>query len=157
LKNAVNAPQFWGVFVGSLFDFGAARYPWGDGKGTNDHGLVTFDRKDAYYLYKANWNTSEPFVYIADKRLDTRTSRTQTIKVYSNQPEVELFVGNRSVGKCTGEYGIFIWDNVELRGGINRLEARTGVATDRSSVNVDTSGVAASGVQPVPIRRIANQ
>lgn len=160
MKNAVNAPQFWGVFVGNMFDFGAARDAWGDGKGTNDHGLVTFDRKDrkdAYYLYKANWNREEPFVYITDKRLDTRTGRTRTIKVYSNRPEVELFVGNRSAGKRTGEHGVFTWENVELRNGINRIEARTEVATDRASINVNTSGSSTSGVQPAPIRRIANQ
>jgi beta-galactosidase len=142
MRNAVDAPQFWGVFVGNMFDFGAARRTWGDGKGTNDHGLVTFDRKDrkdAFYLYKANWNHTDPFVYITGKRLDTRTSRTQTIKVYSNQPEVELFVGNRSMGKRTGDHGIFTWENIDLRGGINRLEARADGATDRASLNINTS------------------
>ena len=159
MKNAAEAPQFWGVFIGNMFDFGAARRTWGDGKGTNDHGLVTFDRKDrkdAYYLYKANWDMSEPFVYITGKRLDTRTDRRQTIKIYSNQSEVELFVGNRSVGKRTGERGIFTWDDVELRGGVNRLEARSELATDRASINVDTSSTA-SGAQPGQTRRIANQ
>jgi beta-galactosidase len=142
MRNAVDAPQFWGVFVGNMFDFGAARRTWGDGKGTNDHGLVTFDRKDrkdAFYLYRANWNHTAPFVYITGKRLDTRTSRTQTIKVYSNQPEVELFVGNRSMGKRTAGHGVFTWEGVELRNGINRIEARTERATDRASINVNTS------------------
>ncbi len=160
MKNAVYAPQFWGVFVGNMFDFGAARRTWGDGKGTNDHGLVTFDRKDrkdAYYLYKANWNAAEPFVYITGKRLDTRTDRRQTIKVYSNQPEVELFIGNRSAGKRTGQQGVFTWENMELRGGINRLEARSELATDRAAINVDTSGSSASGAQSGQIHRIANQ
>ncbi len=160
MKNAVGAPQFWGIFVGNMFDFGAARRTWGDGKGTNDEGLVTFDRKDrkdAFYLYMANWNTTEPFVYITDKRLDTRTSRSQIIKVYSNQPEVELFVGNRSAGKRTGQQGVFTWENVDLKGGINRLEARSELATDRASINVDTSGSATSGAQTGQIRRIANQ
>ncbi len=160
MKYAVGAPQFWGVFVGNMFDFGAARRTWGDGKGTNDHGLVTFDRKDrkdAYYLYKANWNTAEPFVYITNKRLDTRTNRSQTIKVYSNQQEVELFIGNRSAGKRTGECGIFTWENVELKGGVNRLEACSELATDRASINVDTSSSGASGAQSSQTRRIAGQ
>ncbi len=158
MKNAAGAPQFWGVFVGNMFDFGAARRTWGDGKGTNDHGLVTFDRKDrkdAYYLYKANWNKAEPFVYITGKRLDTRTKRGQTIKVYSNQPEVELFVGNRSAGKREGQNGMFTWENVELRGGINRLEARSELATDRASINVDMSGAVSE--YPGRPHRIANQ
>jgi beta-galactosidase len=151
MRNAVNAPQFWGVFVGNMFDFGAARRTWGDGKGTNDHGLVTFDRKDrkdAFYLYKANWNGDDPFVYITGKRLDTRSSRTQTIKVYSNQPEVELFVGNRSMGKRKGEQGIFTWKDVVLRGGMNRLEARAEGVSDRASLNINTSSVA-TGARPL--------
>lgn len=141
VKYGVDAPGVWGVFVGNMFDFGAARHTWGDGNGINDHGLVTFDRKDrkdAYYIYKANWNDSSPFVYIAGKRLDVRTSRRQQIRVYSNAPEAELFVGGRSQGKRTASKGIFTWE-VELRGGINRLEARAGGASDRASVNIDAS------------------
>jgi beta-galactosidase len=167
LRNAVDAPQFWGVFVGNMFDSGAARRTWGDGKGTNDHGLVTFDRKDrkdAFYLYKANWNHTEPFVYITGKRLDTRSSRTQTVKVYSNQPEVELFVGNRSMGKRTGDHGIFTWEGVELRGGVNRLEARADGVTDRAALNINTSpgtvktSTATTGSQPAGlIHTIPNQ
>jgi beta-galactosidase len=101
---------------------------------------VTFDRKDrkdAYWIYKANWNSAEPFVHITGKRFDTRTERSQTIKVYSNQSEVELFLGGRSLGKQTGKGGIFLWENVDLRFGVNRLEARASEATDRASINID--------------------
>ena len=140
LKSLQSDSLFWGIFVGNMFDFGSAANHWGDDKGTNDHGLVTFDRKDrkdAYYLYKANWNRSEPFVYITEKRNDSRTNRRQTIRVYSNQEEVELFVNNRSEGSQKGENGIFIWKDVNMRGGINRLEARSGYATDQTSINID--------------------
>jgi beta-galactosidase len=141
--NLAGNTQFWGIFVGNMFDFGAAQRIWGDGKGVNDYGLVTFDRKDrkdAYYLYKANWNDTEPFVYITGKRLDTRTVRRQTVKVYSNQPEIELFVNNRSAGKRRGTNGIFTWENVDFKGGINRIEARSDLATDRTAINIDMSG-----------------
>jgi beta-galactosidase len=160
MRNAVDAPGFWGVFVGNMFDFGAARRTWGDGKGINDHGLVTFDRKDrkdAFYLYKANWNTTQPFVYITGKRLDARTSRTQTIKVYSNQPEVELFVGNRSMGKRTGEHGIFTWTDVELRGGTNRIEARGDHTSDRATININTSSGITGRRPGAPIRTSEGQ
>jgi len=137
--NAACDSTIWSVWVGNMFDFGAVGRQWGDGKGTNDYGLVTFDRKDrkdAYYLYKANWNESEPFIYIAEKRRDTRSSRKQTVKIYSNQDEVELLVNNRSVGTRTGEHGVFVWEDVELRSGINRLEARSGWASDKTVLNV---------------------
>lgn len=149
IENAVDAEALWGVFVGNMFDFGASRNVWGDTRGTNDHGLVTFDRKyrkDAFWVYKANWNTVEPFVYIAGKRLDTRSDRKQNIKVYSNQPSVELFVGGRSQGVKTGVKGIFVWEGVLLRSGINRIEVRaavgagtSGAVSDRASVNVVAS------------------
>ncbi|MDR2890242.1 MAG: glycoside hydrolase family 2 protein [Alistipes sp.] len=101
LRLAAEAPGLWGVFVGNMFDFGAANYPWGDGGDVNDHGLATFDRhylKDAYYLYKAAWNGSEPFVRIAASRSRVRTSPVQTIEVFSNLPSVELFLDGRSLG-----------------------------------------------------------
>ena len=141
-ENAACDSTIWSVWVGNMFDFGAVGRVWGDGKGTNDYGMVTFDRKDrkdAYYLYKANWNESEPFVYITEKRRDTRSSRTQTIKVYSNQAEVELLVNNKSVGTRNGVHGVFVWENVELRGGINRLEARSGWASDKTVFNITQS------------------
>lgn len=142
LANTADDPSLWSVWVGNMFDFGAVGRMWGDGKGTNDYGLVTFDRKDrkdAYYLYKANWNSSDPFVYITEKRRDTRSSRTQTVKVYSNQPEVELFVNGKSQGARSGTSGIFLWENVEMRNGINRLEAKSGWASDKSVLNITQS------------------
>ncbi len=55
LRLAVDAPGLWGVFVGNMFDFGAARSPVSP---IDDRGLVTFDRKyrkGAFYLYKEAW------------------------------------------------------------------------------------------------------
>lgn len=119
-------PYLWGTFVWVMFDFGAAHRSEGEVKGKNDKGLVTFDRKerkDAFYFYKANWNASDPFVRIAGKHMNKRTKTVQTIKVYSNQTEVELFVNGKSLGRKRGEYGIFLWDKVSLNKGDNRLKA----------------------------------
>ena len=90
--------------------------------------MVTFDRKvkkDAFYFYKANWNRDASFVYIAGRRLTKRSEALQTIKVYSNQPLVELSLNGRSLGKKKGEYGTFVWNGVELRKGVNEIVART--------------------------------
>lgn len=121
-------PFLWGTFVWNMFDFGAAHRTEGEIAGKNDKGLVTFDRKhkkDAFYFYKANWNTEDPFVYIAGRRLSERTAAQQAVKVYSNQPEVELFLNGKSLGKKKPVYGICIWENVVIVPGPNKLVAKT--------------------------------
>ena len=126
-----------------MFDHGAAGYEWGEGNGIDDRGVVTFDRKyrkDAYYLYKANWNKTDPFVYVAERRRIERNNPVQHIKVYSNQPEVELVVNGRSVGVAQGERGIFNWDGVQLDEGLNLIEARAGNASDQTIIAVVNSG-----------------
>ena len=60
-----------------------------DGPGINDKGLVTFDRKvkkDAFYFYKANWNTEEPFVYITNRRHRDRSLAVTDIMIFSPHP-----------------------------------------------------------------------
>lgn len=121
-------PYLWGTFVWNMFDFGAAHRQEGEIAGKNDKGLVTFDRKtkkDAFYFYKANWNLEEPFVYIAERRLKQRSGTPQQIKIYSNQPEVELLLNGKSLGVRKGTYGIFIWPEVFLKAGENILFVRS--------------------------------
>ncbi|MDR2894888.1 MAG: glycoside hydrolase family 2 protein [Alistipes sp.] len=160
VRNAVDEPGLWGVFVGNMFDSGAAKAIGATpgisaasspaaGGAIDDRGLVTFDRKDrkdAFWLYKANWNISEPFVHIAGARLGGRSERNQTIHVYSNLPEVELFVGGRSQGRRTGEKGIFVWEDLEMRTGVNRLEARaTGVVGSASGSGTSDAAGSSGG------------
>lgn len=119
-------PKLWALFVGDLFDHGSVLYRGGEEAGVVNCGLVTADRnnrKDAYWLYKANWNSSDPFVYITAKRNTVRENKTQSITVYSNQPVAELFVGGVSKGTRTGSNGVFVWDNIQLVDGANELSA----------------------------------
>ena len=84
-----------------MFDFAADARNQGGEPGMNHKGLVTFDRKtkkDSFYLYKAYWS-EEPFVHLCGKRFVNRTGNKLKLKVYSNQPEVELFVNGKSAGK----------------------------------------------------------
>lgn len=121
-------PFIWGSFIWNLFDFGAAHRIEGEVPGKNDKGLVTFDRKDkkdAFYFYKANWNQAEPMVYIADRRMLKRSKAQQTIKVYSNQKQVELWVNGNKVGKAFGDYARFYFD-VTLKPGENTIVAKAG-------------------------------
>ncbi len=88
---------------------------------------MTFDRrvrKDAFYFYKANWNTSESFVHLADSRVEERFSRVQTVRVFSNGSDVELFVNGASQGLRSNDgLGRFEWKEVTLRPGENLVEA----------------------------------
>lgn len=133
--------MFWGIFIGNMFDYGAVGRDWGENKGINDLGLVTYDRKDckdAYYFYKANWNDSEPFVYIAERRRNKRASATQEIKLYSNLGEAELFVNGMSQGRRTARNGTVIWQGVRLKEGVNVIEARAGDQKDYVRIEVRT-------------------
>ena len=128
-KALAERPFVWGSFIWNLFDFGAAHRVEGDRPGINDKGLVTFDRKvkkDAFYFYKANWNTEEPFVYITNRRHRDRSLAVTDIMIFSNQPEVELFVNGKSLGRQKpDEYATFDWKGVALQDGENTIEARS--------------------------------
>ena len=93
-------------------------------------------RKDAFYFYKANWNPDEPFVYIAERRWDRRVKRTQTLKVYSNAPEVEMLLNGVSLGKRSGVNGVFTWENVTMAEGMNDLEARSDSGIDHTRIEI---------------------
>jgi len=133
-------PFIWGSFIWNMFDFGAAHRTEGDRPGINDKGLVTFDRKvkkDAFYFYKANWNTDEPFVYIANRRNINRTSQVTDIMIFSNLKEIELLVNGKSIGRQTPDnYATFTWKEVSLSPGENKIEARSMTGKDRKSDTV---------------------
>ncbi len=121
-------PFVWGSFIWNLFDFGAAHRTEGDRPGINDKGLVTFDRKvkkDAFYYYKANWNKDDKFVYIANRRHRDRDTKVTDIMVFSNLPQVELFVNGKSIGvQGPDNYATFVWNGVNLKDGENTIEVR---------------------------------
>lgn len=118
-------PYLWSKFIWNMFDFASDSRNEGDNPGRNDKGLVTFDRKirkDAFYFYKANWST-EPVLHITSRRFTERKEAATAVKVYSNAPEVELFVNGQSHGRQTGSQGIFLWGEVKLKEGDNEIRA----------------------------------
>ena len=87
---------FWGVWINSLADYGAAR----EDDGVVNTGMVTRDRqtrKDAFYLYKALWNSSEPTLHITSGRVRERSAAPQRITVYSSVGKPTLTVGDMEV------------------------------------------------------------
>ena len=67
---------------------------------------MTIDRKlkkDAFYIYKAHWS-EDPFVHICGRRYADRTEEVTEVKVYSNQPEVSLYVDGELKETQSGNY-----------------------------------------------------
>ena len=127
----INArPWLWATHVWNLFDFAADGRDEGGKHGENQKGLVTFDRqlrKDAFYLYKAAWNKTEPFVHLCGKRYVNRCEDTTEIKVYSNQPRVTLYVDGTPIATAEGET-VFTFSVPLLGEHLIRAEAGDGVS-----------------------------
>jgi beta-galactosidase len=120
-----------------MFDFASIGRHEGDRKGINDKGLVTADRltrKDAFYFYQAQW-TTKPVVYITSRRFNPHPTGPTRVKVYSNCDHVELFLNGRSLGRQTAPDHVFVWPNVDLPAGNNKLEARAGAVSDTITWN----------------------
>ena len=132
-------PYLWATHVWNLFDFAADGRDEGGKHGENQKGLVTFDRllrKDAFYLYKAAWNKTEAFVHLCGKRYVTRCEETTEIKVYSNQPQITLYVDDTLVGTQEGNT-IFRFEIPLV--GEHRIRACAGEESDEMIIRrVDT-------------------
>ena len=132
LKMIDARPWLWATHVWNLFDFGADGREEGGKKGQNQKGLVTFDRslkKDAFYLYKAAWST-EPFVHVCGSRYVDRVGASTTVKVYSNQSRVELFVDGVQVAEADGERVFTFGIPLGEIGSEHKIEARAGELSD---------------------------
>ena len=104
LKMWSERPYIWAMHCWNGFDFGADGRDEGGKSGQNQKGLVTFDRKtkkDAFYIYKA-YLSKEPFVHLCGRRYADRIESETEIKVYSNLPEVTLYVNGEYVGSKLG-------------------------------------------------------
>ncbi len=105
---------------------------------------MTFDRKikkDAFYLYKAYWSR-EPFVHLCGSRYVDRTEAETEIKVYSNLPEVSLFVDGKCVETKKAEK---IFTFTVAISGTHTVEARAEGCSDTITVcKVDAPNAAYS-------------
>ena len=139
IKQLFSRKYLWATHVWNMFDFGADARSEGGENGQNHKGLVTFDRKykkDSFYAYKA-WLSSDPFVHICSKRYIDRVENVTKVTVYSNLPEVELFINGKSIGKKVSPEHFFYFD-VENVGESNIL-AVAGDYQDESVIRkVDT-------------------
>ena len=133
LKCFERHPYMWSTHVWNMFDFAADARDQGGEPGMNHKGLVTFDRKtkkDSFYLYKAYWS-SEAFVHIAGSRYMDRPEKMTTVKVYSNQPKVGLYVNGKLLEEKSGSK-VFTF-RVPLEGKV-KLKAVAGSCTDTAAL-----------------------
>ena len=127
-------PWIWSSHVWNMFDFGCAARDEGGVSGRNNKGLVTMDRKtkkDSYYIYKAYWN-KEPMVHVCGRRYAQRAGETTDIRVYSNQPEVTLYVNGEAVETQKADK-VFVF-TVALKDGQNTILAVAGDVKDSISL-----------------------
>lgn len=125
LKMWSRRPYIWAMHVWNMFDFAADGRSDGGEPGVNHKGLVTFDRKvkkDAFYIYKAYLST-EPFVHICGRRYVDRAEEVTEVRIYSNQPEVTLYVDGKVAGTQQGDK-VFVF-RIPITGE-HRLEAGCG-------------------------------
>ena len=134
IKQLFTRKYLWATHVWNMFDFGADARAEGGENGQNHKGLVTIDRKykkDAFYAYKA-WLSNDPFVHLCSKRYVDRVESETKVTVYSNLPEVELFVNGESVGKQQSENHFFYF--TVKNEGESKLVAKAGEYSDESVI-----------------------
>ena len=134
IKQLFSRKYIWATHVWNMFDFGADARNEGGENGQNHKGLVTMDRKykkDSFYAYKA-WLSDEPFVHLCGKRYIDRVEDVTKVTVYSNQPEVELFVNGESIGKKTAPDHFFYFEVNNV--GESKIVAKAGELTDEGTI-----------------------
>lgn len=133
LKIFSERPWLFATYVWNMFDFGCDARDEGGVSGRNNKGLVSLDRrikKDAFYLYKANW-TNAPVIHICGKKQMLRDSEKVNIKVYSNTPSVTLKVNGTVLKELAqGDSCVFEFCGVTLSEGINEVCAVFGDCKD---------------------------
>ena len=137
IKQLFTRKYMWATHVWNMFDFGADARAEGGENGQNHKGLMTMDRKykkDSFYAYKA-WLVSpdvDPFVHLCGKRYIDRVEDVTKVTVYSNLPEVELFVNGKSIGKKTAPDHFFYFDVQNV--GESTIVAKAGDLTDEGKI-----------------------
>lgn len=129
LKEQETMPDLTGSLFWTFKDFSTPLRPRNPIPYVNQKGVVQRDGtpKESYYVFQSYWSR-ELMVHIYDQPVRWGESgEAKEILVYSNCPEVELFVNGRSCGRKRRDSQDFPaaglhWD-VVLQEGTNRIEA----------------------------------
>jgi beta-galactosidase len=140
LKMISERDYIWGSFVWNMFDFGSNFRREGNTPHINDKGLVSYDRKqckDAFYLYKANWNKAEKTTHLCSKGYTDRKEDLTDIIAFTTAPSARLFINGKLVGKMeTDKYATVIWKDIKLNTGKNHVEIITSHGADSADWTV---------------------
>lgn len=134
IRQLFTRKYIWATHVWNMFDFGCDARNEGGEPGQNHKGLVNIQRnykKDSFYAYKA-WLSDEPFVHLCGKKFIDRVDEVTKVTVYSNLPEVELFVNGKSFEKKTAEDHFFYFEVPNV--GESHLKAVAGDCSDESDI-----------------------
>ena len=134
LETFATRPYLWATHVWNMFDFAADNRDEGGVKGRNNKGLVTYDRKtkkDSFFLYQAYWR-KEPMLHLAKKRYLYRCEDETQVLVYSNLPEVSLYVNGKLFETKRGAH-VFEF-KVPLTKKTTKLVVKAGGLEDKSVV-----------------------
>ncbi|MFI3248547.1 MAG: glycoside hydrolase family 2 TIM barrel-domain containing protein [Rikenellaceae bacterium] len=107
---------FWGMWLPAMFDFKSSRSELGE----RVNGLVSFDRvgrKDAFYLYRALWNSERPTLHIADRRARYEGGMTQTLRVYGSDTIAPIaYIGADSLEMKNVAPAQYILEDIQVSG-----------------------------------------
>ena len=122
-------PVVWGIYPWAMFDFAADRRREADRHGLNNKGLIAYDHKtakDAFYLYKTNWNP-EPELHLVGSRMVSTTNEAMNVIAFSNVGDVALKVNGRLMGVASPDrVKTCFWRKVPLEIGENEVEIAAG-------------------------------
>lgn len=131
LKEQLNMPWLTGSAFWTFKDFSTPIRPENPIPYMNEKGVVTRDLmpKESYYVVQSYWS-KKPMIHIYGHGWPTRwgdQGQMRIVKVYSNCPEVELFLNGKSMGKKIRNSQYFpaaglSW-NVAFQPGKNQLKA----------------------------------
>lgn len=122
-KNPIIAASY----IWNTFDFATPMWNRGSMAARNMKGLVTFDRKikkDSFYWYKANWST-EPVLYLTERRTTERVNATTPVTVYSNIGEPSLYLNGKKIAVKPSVVDVpvhYVFDSILLKKGVNTLK-----------------------------------
>lgn len=120
-------PYIIASYLWNMFDFAVPMWGRGGVPARNLKGLVSFDRKtkkDSYYWYKANWS-SNPVLYMTQRRNADRERKETTLTVYSNIGLPKVYLNGKELeGIRKGYTDVhYVFDHVVLAEGDNVLKA----------------------------------
>ncbi len=120
-------PYIVASYLWNTFDFATPMANRGGVPARNMKGLVTFDRKikkDVYYWYKANWS-SQPVLYLTQRRNVDREKRETSVTVYCNVGKPQVYLNGKLLGGIRQGYTSvhYVIDHVVLADGVNVLRA----------------------------------